>query len=552
MSAFRYPLLALIAPLSLLLVAGFACKGASGPSPDEATETASPEETPVDPLELTGPTRDLAAEPAELTVFGADSKDYAEGVPALAHGDFNQDGLDDVLIGAPFADGPDNSREDAGEAYVVFGREDPPQTLDLASAEGADLTILGGALGDNLGFSVLGADLNADGIDDVIVGAPGTTGVEDPRTDQGEVYVLFGSSELAGTFDIAGESESARITGAEGFSRVGHAIAAGDVNGDGANDLILGAPFAGRHPDTPPGSERTTVGEVYTIFGGPDIAGYTSIITGQQDFAIGGREEQGQFGAAVAVADLNDDGIEDIIAGAPQADPASGLQDAGAAYVFFGRRDLGGRISIADEDQDAIIPGTAATETLGFPMASGDFNADGVDDIAIGARGAGGLGGLQENSGAVYLVTGRGDLPDTIDMTVDFGLPQGAPVIVIRGGLPGALMPSALAAGDLNGDGVDDIVAASSFAGGSTQRTTSGIAYVVLGREAIASLNLATGQQSLAFVGPAADEALGSAATISSTNGDARLVLLASRADRPDGSSPDIGAVYIMEVAFPD
>lgn len=541
---------AVLAALLLITISLGACNGGSGSSSDE-TATPSPEETPPAPLDIVGPTRDLAIDPATTTVLGIDSEDFAEGVSQLAHGDFNDDGLDDILIGAPFGDGPDNSREDAGEAYIIFGGDDLPESIDLSSEEERDVTIFGGATGDNLGFSVLGADLNGDDVDDVIVGAPGTTGVEDPRTDQGEVYVFFGSGELGGTLDITQEPESARITGAEGFSRLGHAIAVGDVNGDGNNDLVLGAPFAGRHPDTPPGSERTTVGEVYAILGGPDFAGYISIITGQQDFAIGGHEEEGQFGAAVAVADLNDDGIGDIIAGAPQADPTSGIADAGAAYIFFGRADLGGRISIQDGAQDVLVAGVADTDNLGLPILAGDFNGDGVDDVGLGARGASGLGGLQESSGAIYFVLGGGDLPDTVDLAGDVGLPEGGNVAAIFGGMSAALMPSAVASGDLNGDGVDDIVVGSSFAGGSAERAASGITYVVLGAEKIGPANLATGSHGLAVVGAAEGDALGSAVTVANVSGDGpRLVALAAKADGPGGSRADSGAVYIVDVSF--
>jgi hypothetical protein len=91
--------------------------------------------------------------------------------PSTAAGDASGDGVDDLLAGVPFADGPDNEREDAGEALVVFGRDGLSGDIDLAEDE-PGLRILGALPGDTLGFGVAGVDINGDGIDDVIVGAP--------------------------------------------------------------------------------------------------------------------------------------------------------------------------------------------------------------------------------------------------------------------------------------------------------------------------------------------------------------------------------------------
>jgi hypothetical protein len=493
---------------------------------------------------IPGPSFDLAAEPPLLTVFGIDSGDFGAGIPSLGHGDFNGDGLADILLGAPFADGPGNSREGAGEAYVIFGRSGLPATLDLAETQ-QDITIFGAAEGDTLGFSVLGADVNGDGIDDVIVGAPGTTGVEDPRTDQGEVYVFFGSADLSGTLDIADAPESLRITGAEGFSRLGHAIASGDVNGDGVNDIILGAPFAGREPGTPPGSPRTTLGEVYVILGGPDLGGYVGIPSGQQDFTISGKQAHGQFGGAVAAADLNADGIEDIIVGSPQSDgPDGGPEAAGGVYVFFGAEGLSGSISIAEGAEDVAVLGAGERHSLGFPLASGDFNGDGIEDIAMGARQASGPDDKRQSSGAVYVTFGRGDLTGTLDLAA------AEEDVAIFGAQASQLMPSSLASGDLNGDGAADLVVGSGFASGSSDRVGSGLVYVILGGAGFATRDLKDGSQDLAIVGVEEGDFLGFSVALATVKGNSRpeLIMLAVAADGADNARMDSGEVYLVDV----
>ena len=479
-----------------------------------------------------------------LTAFGIDPEDLAEGIPSLGHGDFNGDGFADILIGAPQADGPDNTRDRAGEAYVVFGRSTLPGNIDLAETE-PDITIFGGIEGDTLGFSVLGADVNGDGLDDILVGAPGASNKDDPRTDQGEVYVFFGSAELGGTLDIAKAPEDLRITGAEGFSRVGHAIASGDVNGDGMNDIVLGAPFAGREPGTPPGSPRTEVGEAYVIFGGAGLGGTVSIPDGQQDFTIGGQQRFGQFGGAVATADVNADGIDDIIVAAPQSDGPDGVPDAaGAVYVFFGAEGLSGRLTIAEGAEDVAIVGAGERHSLGFPLATGDFNGDRIADIAMGARLAAGPQGDRSASGAVYVTFGRSDLTGALDLA------KGAQDAAIFGPQPSQLLPSSLASGDLNGDGIADLILGSGSASGPGERAGAGVAYVVLGGPDLSAVDLAEGSQDLAIVGVDAGDSLGSSVALARISGSElpEVILAASSGDGRDNARPDVGEIYVVGV----
>ena len=529
----------------MLVVA--ACGGDAPPPSPTPTDTVEPNLTPTQPgptptIVLPGPGLDLGTESPQLTVFGIDFQDFAEGIPSLSHGDFNDDGFADILIGAPGADGPDNAREGAGEAYVIFGRPNLPTSLDLAETE-QDITIYGRSEDDGLGYSVLGADVNGDGIEDILVGAPGTTGGEDPRTDQGEVYVFFGSPDLGGTLDITSESQSLTITGAEGFSRVGHAIASGDVNGDGTRDILLGAPFAGREPGTPPGSSRTEVGEVYAIFGGPDLGGHISIPAAEQDLTIVGEQRFGQFGATVAAGDVNADGIIDIIVGAPQSDGADGAPAAGAVYVFFGAEPLGGRLTIAEDAEDAAVVGTEEDQALGFPLVSGDFNADGIGDIATGARLTDGPDGGRFAGGAVYVTFGRADLGGTLSLAA------GEQDVAIFGAAVSQLLPSSLASGDLNDDGADDLILGSGFAGGPGVRPGAGVAYVLLGGPGFSSIDLAEGGQTLAVVGVEAGDSLGSSVTLARVSGgdQPELILLASAADGEDNGRIDSGEIYVVD-----
>ncbi|HEU4759065.1 MAG TPA: hypothetical protein VFT91_03690 [Dehalococcoidia bacterium] len=530
--------------LPAFLFAAAACGGGSSGSPTPAsTPSASPTETEPSPPAgppLPGPSLDLAAQPPVSTVLGIDSQDFAEGVPSLASGDFNADGYADVLIGAPLADGPDNTRDGAGEAYVILGRPDPPQQIDLTDK--ADLIIYGAAPDDGLGYSVLAADVNGDGTDDVLVGAPGVSGTEDPRTDQGQVYVFFGAPDLGGTRDIAQAAAPVTISGAEGFSRVGHAIASGDVNADGISDIVVGAPFAGRFPNTPPGSERTEVGEVYVLFGRHDLSGYFSVVFDQQNFTIGGLQPFGQFGASVAAGDVNGDGVDDIIVGAPQSDGPDGAPDsAGLVYVFFGAAGLTGRVSLTERPADFTVLGAGERHSLGFPLISADLNADGIADIAVGARLATAPGSSTLDTGAVYVLFGRRDLGGTLNLA-------SAPAdVTTYGAQASQLIPSSLASGDLNGDGAADLLIGSGTASGPGSRAAAGVAYVVLGGPAFAAVDLAAGGQDLAVSGIHAGDSLGSAVIAAAVTGARpHLVLLASAADRPDGARSDTGAIYFV------
>jgi hypothetical protein len=561
----------LIVPLLLALLLA-ACDDEGGetpttaPTPTAAAASPSPGVTgtpasSISPQPTASPgsnlTVDLAAVTPLLTIFaGAPSPpaidqptgDLRNDVASLAVGDFNDDGIDDLLIGARFADGPDDSRKDAGEAYVIFGSRSLGGTVDLAQGQ-QGMTILGAKENDNLGFGVLAADINNDGVDDIIVSAPLSEGPEaDVRTDRGEVYTIFGRSDLPKIIDIAEGTQDFAVTAAEGFSLLGDSMASGDINGDGIADMVLGAPFAGREPGTEPGGPRTQLGEIYVIFGSSTLGGRLSIPQGQQDATLSGPEQWSELGDALAVGDVNGDDIDDIIAVAEAADwPDADRANVGIAYVVFGSSELEGLVDLAEDQQDVTIIGADKDDALGFSASSGDVNDDGIDDILLVAQRADGPPGRQI-SGAAYLIFGSADLGGTIDVLDN---DQDA---TIGGAESHTLLSSCDAGPDINNDGAGDILLGTGFirtVDGSRQ--LAGAGYVVFGPvQSGAILDLASTDADVVFYGAEAGDLLGGAIHAADLNGDGRLeiILAATDADGPDNSRTDAGELYI--ISLPD
>jgi hypothetical protein len=268
---------------------------------------------------------DLNSISANVTICGDDAGDTLGY--SVSSGDFNGDGKDDVIIGAHRADTVGGAH--AGKTYVIYGSNSLPSTTDLNSVF-ADITIHGDDAYGYLGDSVSSGDFNGDDIDDIIIGAPFTNPAG--RIHAGKTYIIYGSGNLPSTIDLNSVSADVTICGDYNGDRLGISISSGDFNGDGIDDIIIGA-------DTANFVGGNSVGKTYIIYGSNSLPSTIDLNSVFADVTICGDDAIDRSGSSVSSGDINGDGMDDIIIGAPNADPAGG-SFAGETYVIYGSNSL--------------------------------------------------------------------------------------------------------------------------------------------------------------------------------------------------------------------
>ena len=403
----------------------------------------------------------------DMRVLGAEFNDHSGW--EIACGDINGDGYMDIIIGAPYAN--PGGRHDAGETYIVFGADFiTPIVIDL-STESADITVYGDDAGDRSGGAVASGDINSDGYGDIIIGAS----VTDPRggVQAGETYVIFGDDFTPPiVIDLSTNPANITVYGDDADDRCGQAVASGDVNGDGYDDMLIGAPGADHYG-------YDVVGETYVIFGDSfPWPPYTIDLDCQSaGITICGDDDGDLSGSATASGDVNDDGYHDIIIGAYSADTYGGI-NSGETYVIFGSSSPPATIDLHTESADITIYGDDANDESGFAVASGDINNDGYHDIIIAAPCADRPGGT--DAGETYVIFGGEIVPIIIDVVAgqgpgaasyarDFNALNGNLLKTFKAFGPGnANGEVSVAKGDVTGDGVPDIVVVQRSLGASS------------------------------------------------------------------------------------
>ncbi len=413
------------------------------------------------------------------------------GYSVSGAGDVNGDGLADVIVGAPGA----LFGGSAGRSYVVFGKSNnqPVNLSALESGTSPDGFVIngsqsgsGGYTGDNSGYSVSRAgDVNGDGLADVLVGAP----IASPgQYEAGRSYVVFGknNSQPVNLVDIeSGTSQDGFVINGSYRYFSGWSVSdAGDVNGDGLADLIVGA--IGADP-----AGRTDAGRSYVVFGKinnqPVELSTLESGTSQGGFVINGSTASDQSGFSVSGArDVNGDGLADVIVGAISADPA-GRTNAGRSYVVFGKKNsLPVELSALESGTSSdgfVINGSNINDYSGLSVSgAGDVNGDGLADLIVGAYGADPAGAT--NAGRSYVVFGKINNQPVELLTLESGTSQDG--FVINGSTAGDKSGRSVSgAGDVNGDGLADVLVGAPIANG-----TAGRSYVVAGKRNGQPVNL--------------------------------------------------------------
>ncbi|MFZ1320723.1 MAG: FG-GAP-like repeat-containing protein [Ignavibacteria bacterium] len=335
---------------------------------------------------------------SERIMNGLTAGDYF-GSSVSGAGDVNGDGYEDVIVGAPYSD---YTGTNSGRAYIYFGGAVFNSTPDK---------ILSGVAGDLLGFSVSSAgDVNGDGFDDVIVSMQGFS------TYTGRAYIYYGGADMNTTADVT-------LTGQAANDYFGYSVSdAGDVNGDGFADVIIGAPF-----------NSLDIGKAYIYYGGSSM---NSVV----DVTLNAGLASSYFGFSVSSAgDFNGDGYSDVITGAYGYNTSQGR-----VFIYLGGSSMN---NIAD----MALTGIAIYDNFGVSVSSaGDFNGDGYSDFIVGSY------GYSNSTGRVYLYLGGAVINSTVDITFT-GQNTGQ-----------QFGKSVSGTGDYNGDGYDDIIiGASSFSAGT-------------------------------------------------------------------------------------
>jgi len=439
---------------------------------------------------------DLSSFQTKLT--GENIEDRVRSVASA--GDVNNDGINDLIIGTM---GNDTAGVNAGAVYIIYGSASLASSIDLGAA---DVKLVGENEGDYAGYAVSSTgDVNNDSINDVIIGALSN---DSGGSGAGAVYIIYGSASLASSIDLG--AADVKLVGENADDNAGFSVAsANDINGDGINDIIVGANNNGA------GGEGA--GAVYIIYGSASLA--SSIDLGAADVKLVGENAGDEAGYSISTGDFNNDALNDIIIGAIYE--GTGGSSAGAAYIIYGSASLASAIDLGAADVKLV--GEDGSDYAGWSVSAGDVNNDNFADAIIGAQ----------NADLTYIIYGSASLASSIDLSI-------ADVKLV-GEEAGDASGFSVAAGDVNNDSISDVIvgAYAEDTGGSS----AGAAYIIYGSASLASA-IDLGDADVKLVGENAGDEAGYSVAVSDVNNDGINDAIIDAIEEDTGAL-DAGAVYL-------
>lgn len=346
------------------------------------------------------------------------------------------------------------------------------------------------------------ADLNGDGIDDLVIPAP-----EEYATDRGRVFVYFGGPGLATGTTADADLVFSGVAGND--DEFGAAVATGDLNGDGRGDLVISSP-AGSN------------GRVYVFFGGPSIASRTSA---EADVTLTGFDSDSGEGPALAVGDLNGDAKDDLVIGADDVNSA-----AGRVHVFFGGSAFAGGTSA---NADATFTGESAGNRFGWSLATGDVTGDGVRDLVVGAQDLD-----NDGTGAAYVFRGGASFS---------GMSAASAPFKFTGEVAGDAFGWAVTTADVVAGGAVALVVGAPFHRGAGAHGDAAV-YVFHGGPNFASESAQQADITIRGVGPSNTFGADLAAGDVDDDGDEELIVAAGG---DDTAAFNAGAVIVLGAGVP-
>jgi len=415
------------------------------------------------------------------------------GSPVAGAGDVDGDGFDDLVVGVW---AQTNLCNGDGSAYLFHGSSEGIDPASEAKILSDDLDC-----GDRYGWSVFGGvDLDQDGFDEVVVGA--STEDADELNASGSAYVFHGAPEgLADPWKLMPQTSVSA-------GNFGKAIGGGDLNGDGFDDLAIGA--------VSHGAEGTVTGATYVYLGGPaGLDRGTETLLVPSDLS-----EDIDFGRAVVAEDVDGDGYADLLLGSRDDGWA---EDAGAVYIYSG----GAEGPSAASEWKLLASDAVEEQRFGAAIAVGDLDADGHVELVVGAPGD------DDDRGAVYVYAGTSSGPDT----------DSEEVLRLEDAVRQVYFGQSLALpGDLGSDGFADLVVG--VHGDDTLGGMAGAIVVFDGSSSEAPLRITASDG-------AEGDHFGTVAALGDANGDG-LPDLAVGAPWDSTAKSDAGAVYVYPGACPD